>query len=208
MQPHDYYKVPMISNSFLSNYKRQLNGMAPLANKHSLLFGGGFHTLLLEPEKFDRTLYTGKDRMQIMDMVKSVKDNLPPEVFEGKKEHEFYYTQLGFKCKAKMDIVNSVCGDFKTTGYSNAQDFLQSVVDYDYQRQAAWYLDVPAIVRKGIDQFVIWGVSKVKPYPVFVYELQRDHPLIEVGREEYKYLIETFSTTPEAKQYLSSQLVA
>lgn len=173
-----------------------------MAKTRNLDFGSAFHCLLLEPKKFDKTLYTAKEMIKVMDMCTAVKEVLPKEIFAGKKEWEYYYNYLGYRCKLKADIViPQTVGDFKTTACNDHTDFLKQAIEYDYPRQAAWYLDCPLIQSKGINTFTIWAVSKTKPYPVFAYELDRSNPIIEAGRDEYKYLLEEFGKLPESEKF-------
>lgn len=198
----DYYKVEgRVSNSFLSSLKKQINNQADKRNGAAMRFGSGLHCMLLEPHRFNNHEFTGAERLHMMDMIKSVKENVDPVYLEGEKELEIYYNYLGLPCKLKADIVNDtmVC-DLKTTAATNAQDFLKAAIEYDYIRQGAWYLDCPYIVDAGINKFVIIGVSKVKPYPVFVYQLDRNNPLIEVGREEYLFLIDYLKNAEAIKR--------
>jgi len=177
--------------------------MPPPENQQNLHFGRQFHKLLLEPEKFNKYhVASPRQYLLMLDMVKAVKDVVDPIIFTGKKEHEFYYSHMNFRCKLKADIVVPVLvGDFKTTGAWNDDEFLRHCVDYDYLRQGAWYLDCPLIKNKGIDTFKIWAVGKAKPHPVFQYELHRDDEFIRQGRIEYQELLSMFAESVDADLY-------
>jgi len=185
----DYYSIEnRVSNSFLSEFKRTLTGERTSYNQEALHFGSGLHCMLLEPHKFDPTDYTGKDRMKMMYMVNSIRSNADPKYLVGEKEKEYMYDYMDLPCKLKADIVGDdfVC-DIKTTATTNIEAFMEQALKFDYHRQAAWYLDCPAVKAS---KFVFVAVSKSAPHPVFVWELDKHDTIIETGREEYKLLID------------------
>jgi hypothetical protein len=205
MQQEDYYQINRISNSYLSTLKKQINQVPDKRNTEAMRFGSGLHCMLLEPHKFDHRDYTGRERLQMLDMVKAIKEYVEPEYLAGEKELEIYYSFHNVPCKLKADIVNdNMIVDIKTTGTSNPQDFLKSAIEYDYIRQGAWYLDCPYIVDADINKFVIIGVSKIKPYPVFIFELDRFDPLIEAGREEYMFLLDYLKNSEDLLKQFES----
>lgn len=192
-----------VSNSLLSAFKKYLQGEPlPDANNPNFRFGRGFHQMLLEPHNFDKHEFTGREKMQFMDMIQSVKQVVDPDIFKCKKEHSMIFNHHGFRCRVIYDIYgDALVGDFKTTGCRDESDFLGSAIKYDYHRQGALYLDAPDVIARGINTFIIWAVGKAKPHPIFQYELHRDNPLIAAGRDEYIYLMDEFSKLPESIPY-------
>lgn len=192
-----------VSNSLLSAFKRHLQGEPqPSPDNPHFRFGRGFHQMLLEPQKFDNREFSGREKMIFMDMISSVKQSVDPAIFKCQKEHSMFFNHLGFKCRIIYDIYGeTLCGDFKTTSCREPGEFLNSAIKYDYIRQGAFYLDAPEIIARGIDSFIIWAVGKAKPYPVFQYELRRDNPLIDAGRDEYIYLMDEFAKLPESSPF-------
>ena len=62
--------------------------------------------------------------------------------------------------------------------------FLTTIEKYDYDRQAALYLDV-----LGVTRFLIIGVQKKAPHNVWRVELTATPGLIEQGRKKYNTLL-------------------
>jgi len=185
----DYYSIEnRVSNSFLSEFKKTITGEASFKNPEALRFGSGLHCMLLEPHLFNANDYAGKDRMKMMYMVASIRQNTDPKYLVGEKEMEYLYDYLDFPCKLKADIVgDDFVVDVKTTAATSMEAFMEQALKYDYHRQAAWYLDCPLI---NASRFVFVAVSKASPFEVFTWELDRNDLIIETGREEYRYLLE------------------
>ena len=66
--------------------------------------------------------------------------------------------------------------------------FLTTIEKYDYDRQAALYLDVP-----GATRFLIIGVQKKDPHNIWRVELTATPGLIEQGRKKYGTLLRHFA---------------
>jgi hypothetical protein len=195
----DYYSIEnRISNSFLSELKRGIEGRASSKNEEAMRFGSGLHCMLLEPHKFDNYAYTGRERFKMMQMVASIRANADPSHLVGENEKEFMYEFMDFPCKLKADIVgDGFVVDIKTTAATSLETFMEQAITFDYHRQAAWYLDCPAI---NADRFIFIAVSKVSPYEVFTWELGINHPIIEAGREEYLILLENIRKSEKLMQ--------
>lgn len=190
---HNYFDIPAVSNSFLGQVKKELLGQ-PAMNQNSpaLRFGDAVHKLILEPHNFEFRKYTGRERMGFMKMQNACMQ-VAGHCMTGEKEVEYEYEYLGFKCKLKADIVNAqdkIVTDLKTTRWSSHADFISSAIEYEYHRQAAWYLDAPPIKALGINTFRIIALCKSDPYATFIWELDRDDDLIEAGREDYETILE------------------
>lgn len=199
-QNDSYFRIPAISNSFLGERKRELLGQ-PGLNRHSpaLRNGSIFHKIALEPETFNFRDYSGRERMQALRLKNSIDTNVPAEFLQGEKEKALFYEYMGWRCKLKVDIVsreNRVVTDLKTTAYKTEAEFIGSIIEYDYWRQGAWYLDCPKIRNWGIDIFRIIAICKVDPYPVFFFTVHRDDPRLGHGREDYKSILSYMEGDP------------
>lgn len=193
----------------MGNYMRQREGKPPMKASRNLVFGSGFHELVLEPDEFDLYKYTGSERFKMMKMQEELNKKLTDRDREaikvGKKEAEYFYSYLGFFCKKKEDfrsVDHSVIGDLKTTAAENEADFLKAALEYGYHRQAAWYLDAPEAVDAGLYRFVIYAISKGKNPKVFRFELDRDHDLYKEGVHEYRMITDLMRADPSCKKYL------
>lgn len=196
---NDYFDVPAVSNSFLGQIKRELEGIPPFKPSRALAFGSGFHEMVLEPDKFDFSKYTGKERYRMMRMWENYKMAVPEEMTGGEAEKELFWEAHGFKCKCKVDLINdNWLVDLKTTAATSPQDFLEMADKYGYYRQGAWYLDAPQVKERGIDNFAIVAVSKQKDPQVFVFRMDREHGFYLDGKDEYMWLL---SKLKEMNQY-------
>jgi hypothetical protein len=200
-----YFAFPAISNSKLGEIKRALLGEpAMLPYFEALRFGSLFHKLLLEFETFDFRLYTGRERVKAMKLQESIERNCPKIWLEGEKEKPFVYDFLGWRCKMKVDLLNhrtKVLTDFKTTAARTKTDFLGAIVKYDYMRQGAWYLDCPKVKDAGIDTFRLIAVSKVEPFDVFYWTMDRNDERLNDGRDDYLSILEHMTDDDQFSMY-------
>lgn len=199
----DYFKIPALSNYLLGQLKREFLGEPGFTYSPALRKGSTAHKLLLEREDFNIRDYSGKERLVAMRLINSVEKHCPESFFYGQKEVPFEYNFMGWKCKMKVDIVDDeqrVVTDFKTTRAVDEIEFIKSVLDYGYDRQAAWYLDAPPIVEKEINIFRIIAVSNVN-HECFVYTLHRDDPRIQGGREDYLSILTYLDDNPRFDIY-------
>ncbi len=74
--------------------------------------------------------------------------------------------------------------DFKTTSCPTYAHFLATTEQYDYDRQAALYLDA-----LGATRFLIIGVQKKAPHEVWVFDATTASNFIERGRKKYSVLL-------------------
>lgn len=84
-----------------------------------------------------------------------------------------------FNARAKLGII----ADLKTTKAKTEKEFRAMIEAFSYDRQAAVYMDL-----EGVDRFVIIGVSKIPPYPVFKVAILRGEELYNSGRAKYEEL--------------------
>lgn len=193
----NYFDIPGVSNSFIGQVRDEALGRPPMNQRSpALRFGKSLHELILEPEKFDFRQYTGPERMEIMKLQNRVKEVAEGHL-EGEKEVELFYEYLGWQCKMKADVISQGTGvitDLKSTAKTTFEEFQAAALEYGYHRQAAWYLDAPPVRDMNINTFRIIAVSKIKPYPVFIWTMSKDDPMIESGRDEYRDALEYMST--------------
>lgn len=104
----------------------------------------------------------------------------------GIAEGSIFWTdeRTGIDLKARLDLIGSdgAIYDLKTTQDASPEGFLQSVVDYRYYGQAAWYLDAARAAGHPAESFVFVAIEKAAPHCVATYVLDAD--LIERGRRE------------------------
>jgi hypothetical protein len=104
---------------------------------------------------------------------------------------------LAAKCKFDLFSKRLATGlDFKTLAVKKYADFIKSIDFFDYDRAAAWYMDIAKI-----NYFWIIGISKPTGQ-VFKFAIERGDEVYLRGRAKYsiwayrwKMLIEPFEQT-------------
>lgn len=113
----------------------------------------------------------------------------------SKPEVTGYYRDpvTGIKCRARIDLLamNLSClGDLKTTKNCTPRAFMRSVYDEDYlyQIQLGMYDAAIKEITGSAPELWTWiAIEKKPPYEVYVHEA--DPPTLEIGRWEYRRLM-------------------
>jgi hypothetical protein len=185
----NYYDLPRISNSDLSAFKRKLLGIAQPAYPKALAFGHCLHTLLLEPDTL-QDIPEEVDQKLLHRLHHSVLADKRCRWYLrfSRKEEVLLFTDpdTGLNCKSKLDVLyrRHTILDFKTTSTRSLSEFVQKCSEYDYDRQAAFYLDAV-----GGKRFIFVGIQKVKPHALFYFEATAANGFVEYGRKKYKALL-------------------
>ncbi|GGG35751.1 PD-(D/E)XK nuclease-like domain-containing protein [Hymenobacter glacieicola] len=188
-------ELPYVSNTDLSNLKAQALGQLRTPNPAALAYGTAFHAATLEPATYART----PDKCpweQLEQLARQVRRNryCRDLLYRGTPEltHTAIHTATGVQVKVRPDLlVRSPAGrrltliDFKTTSCRDLSHFLATIEQYDYDRQAAFYLDV-----LQADRFLIIGVQKKAPHNIWLVELSADAATMEQGRKKYRRLLQ------------------
>jgi hypothetical protein len=98
----------------------------------------------------------------------------------------------GARCKGRWDRLVEYDGwpcivDVKSTDDASPRKFLQSVANYGYSAQAAFYLDGASVLDpKSAEafRFLFLVVEKKPPYGIAIYEL--DRVWMDYGRQQYQ----------------------
>ncbi|WP_170061155.1 PD-(D/E)XK nuclease-like domain-containing protein [Spirosoma aerolatum] len=144
-------------------------------------FGTTFHSMILEPEKpIDWTQHHVTERAKLLEMEKSFRDLSKTSILArdmiamGQREKvvQWMDTSTGLPLKAKLDahyatplerFGKQVVIDLKTTSCESSYHFFNRMIEYGYDRQAAFYLDAV-----GSDyNFYFVAIQKRKPFDVF-----------------------------------------
>ncbi|WP_421827556.1 PD-(D/E)XK nuclease-like domain-containing protein [Larkinella sp.] len=209
----DYRSIPRVSNSDLTRLKEECLGYTSpgrLVPQRAMEFGRAFHSHLLEPERIGGIIE------QLLPDMKPVESGRLQHLTEQVRRDSFCnrylrrserervilftdpITELG--CKARLDMVytspkrrSALILDFKTTSARTQSQFLQSCYDYDYDRQAAFYIDS---LRSADSQeweqtrqirFVLIGVQKQKPHRLFAVDATSIPDFVDYGRKKYRF---------------------
>ncbi|WP_035567329.1 PD-(D/E)XK nuclease-like domain-containing protein [Hymenobacter sp. IS2118] len=187
--------LPQVSNTDLSTLKQELLGQPRQPNPVALAYGSHFHTAVLEPATYARTEERGIKWADLEQLARQVRRQryCRDLLYRGHAEQSYtaIHTATGVGVKLRPDLlVRSPAGrqltliDFKTTSSPDLAHFLTTIEKYDYDRQAALYIDV-----LGATRFLIIGVQKKAPYEVWRVELTATPNLIEQGRKKYTTLL-------------------
>ena len=190
--------LPYVSNTDLSTLKNHLLGLTRQPNPVALAYGTHFHTAVLEPPHYARTDERGIKWADLEQLARQVRRQryCRDLLYRGQAEQTYTatHTATGVGVKLRPDLlVRSRAGrqltliDFKTTSSPDRAHFLTTIEKYDYDRQAALYLDV-----LGATRFLIIGVQKKAPHDVWRVELTAMPGLIEQGRKKYARLLKAF----------------
>lgn len=199
--------LPQVSNTDLSHLKAELLGQLRRPNPDALAYGSAFHAATLEPRTYTRTA----DRCpwdQLEQLARRVRRHryCRDLLYRGTAEltHTAIHAATGVGVKVRPDLlVVSPAGrtrtliDFKTTSCPDLPHFLASARQYDYDRQAAFYLDALHATR-----FLIIGVQKRTPHQIWVFDAAAAPDFIEQGRHKYTALLRRYARhehhTPQA----------
>ena len=187
--------LPHVSNTDLSNLKNELLGLTRQLNPVALAYGSHFHTAVLEPRHYARTAERGIKWPDLETLARQVRRQryCRDLLYRGQPEqsHTATHAATGVPVKIRPDLlIRSRAGrqltllDFKTTSAPDLPHFLATLEKYDYDRQAALYLDV-----LGATRFLIIGVQKKAPHDVWRVELTALPGLIAQGRKKYTTLL-------------------
>lgn len=208
----DYRALPAIANSDLSRLRDALDGRPPRTDSSSgaLSFGTAFHTALLEPADYQPG-QPGLNDTLIWWLVEGVKLNMELNrlLERGVTERSAVFSEptTGTLCKLRADLVLNQPGqpytvvDFKTTLARDADHFRLQCSHYDYDRQAAFYLDA-----LRADRFLLVGVQKVEPFGVFPLEVPAD--MLAEGRRKYLNLLRLLRAPGTAPAYRAQAVQA
>lgn len=145
--------LPHVSNTDLSDLKASILGQLRRPNPVALAFGSHFHTAVLEPQHYQRTDERDIKWPDLETLARQLRRQryCRDLLYRGQAEQSYtaIHTTTGVGVKLRPDLlVRSRAGrqltliDFKTSSAPDLPHFLATIEKYDYDRQAALYLDV------------------------------------------------------------------
>lgn len=212
----DYRLIPRVSNSDLTRLKEANLGYsiggpsARFVTPGTQNFGRAFHQHLLEPETLGTVMaqlmpdMMPADTTKLHTLMHTVRQDSFFRRYRRLAERErvvlFSDPDTNVACKARLDMVytspkrqNALVVDLKTTSARTQAQFLQSCYDYEYDRQAAFYLDSLRYADQGEwastrrFRFVLIGVMKQSPNRLFVVDATSIPGFIDYGRKKYRF---------------------
>lgn len=195
-------------------------------------FGRAFHSHLLEPETLGTVLeqllpdltesslvksaWTSHDTAKLHQLMHTIRQDAFCHRYLRKSERErvvlFTDPMSGVACKARLDVVytspkrrNALILDFKTTSARTQAQFLQTCYDYDYDRQAAFYLDSLryADMAEWTDtrkfRFIFVGIQKQRPHRLFAVDATSIPNFVDYGRKKYRFWLRKLKEEQKAQ---------
>lgn len=199
---HDtYYDRSEVSNSDLSQLldKEQLYSL-----EAAYRFGNLIDALITEPERCDHLnrrvdgeQFTKEEWDLAYAMLKAWRKDELCMMFSrlgvGQKvfTHDAFNIEymgvefsLPVRCKFDLWVGNLNFGaDVKSTVATTQSAFENSIVHFDYERQAAYYMDL-----SKSDKFLFAGISKKPPHKIFKVAVKRGDALYNSGKQKYSEL--------------------
>ncbi|MBO0936445.1 PD-(D/E)XK nuclease-like domain-containing protein [Fibrella sp. HMF5335] len=192
----DYRQLPRIANSDLTELKNHLFGLPQRKHSPAQVFGTRFHDLLLEDAG---AVPTGKGAAATKRMLDVMRANpfFNHIIADAQIETAQYWDDelTGLPCKARLDIRHPAQGlvvDVKTTSARSQREFEESCYQYEYDRQAAFYLDGCQLTGACANRFILLGIQKQKPHNLYVVEVLADSIFIDNGRRKYRRLLRSW----------------
>ena len=149
-----------------------------------------------ELEATGKIIVNSKDLDLIYGIWKSMKaDPIASKILNGGKAEIVCFAKhpLGITMKGKIDYVkDDLIIDLKTTTSAEESDFNKSARAYNYDFQAAYYLDLLNLAI-GMDRFHKYAILAVEKTPPFLFNYFVIDPKdIELARLQYEGFIRTY----------------
>ncbi|GHB87286.1 PD-(D/E)XK nuclease-like domain-containing protein [Persicitalea jodogahamensis] len=194
----DYRSLARISNSDLSEFYNFLFNIRDNFSEKALELGRVVHQHILEPHTVEGP-EPGVNMAQVEKMVRAARADpfLSWVVQFSQNEGVRLWDDVatGLRLKSKLDNVykSRLVTDLKTTSAHSREEFLRSCQRYDYDRQAAFYLDAIAAPAAHRPRFCFLAIQKQKPFSVWRFDFADDSDFIAQGRQKYRFLLDQWA---------------
>lgn len=148
--------------------------------------GKAEHAFWLESQKPGAIACDPDEHAEALRMAEAIMGNKRAAMLlqcDGETEHtvQWKHDRTGMLLKARRDKrAPGLILDIKTTRDPSPKGFHKSVVNYQYHRQGAWYLDSEYALTGENVGFGLLSVRNSWPYEVALHEVSDD--LIQIGR--------------------------
>jgi hypothetical protein len=196
----DYYRINRISNSELGRFLSEHILKKPRTLPQTAVdFGQVLHHVLLEPHTPPPAV--GKINTRLLDRLHDRVYSSPfcrYLIANSQRELSVLWTDqdTGAGCKAKLDMLyhrsdsQKMIVDFKTTDARDYAQFLRSLLELNYDRQTAFYMD--SLQLPHAPEFLFIGIQKRKPYDLFYFHADQAEGFVQTGRKKYKALLRSY----------------
>ena len=202
----NYFDIPALSNSEMGYLRKEIYGIDDIGNlDYHFAFGTLVDAMLTETSREveqARQAYSfdQKDLKNADIMVRNCKLDPLIKLMLPVAVGQYVYVrtltiagpdfEFKVKCKCKYDLLikkYSTGLDFKTLSVSDYKSFIASIKHFDYDRQAAFYMDIA-----GINRFWIVAISK-KNSKVFKLAIERGDENYLSGLAKYRFWAHKYS---------------
>lgn len=199
-----YYYRPEVSNSDLSWLEKYWMPQSYVIDLEAAYrFGSLLDAMITEPENVDYfkrkvggTFFTKEefDKANEMKKVffkdpfcKSLAAQSQMQKVSVKHDFEIDYDGFLFKlpvrCKWDFYVPHvDMSGDLKSTACTTQKQFEESIRHFNYDKQAAWYMDI-----EGKSNFMFIGISKAN-FKIFKVPVKRESQIYKDGKRKYQDL--------------------
>lgn len=224
----NYYELASVSNSDLSELRRAYYGIPdPQGLERIFAFGSLVDAMRSETSKlnpYSRTLTDDygvviffeldvwrfaerlAKELETDPVVSRLADTMVGQyVFNRTLKFEYEGDEYSIRARCKYDGFSKQFAtglDYKTLGVKTYEQFKASIAHFDYDRAAAWYMDIARI-----DFFWIIGVSKING-KVFKYAIERGSELHTYGVQKYSRLAYGWVTLIDGFQQSNIKIAA
>lgn len=190
----EYRSIPRISNSDLTEFRNFLFGRSERKPVKAFAFGTALHEMILEPGGSGTNPQRGDLELVHKLATAAREDKFLNWILQFSLKEEVQLWQdpeTGLVLKSKLDAVHKkrLVVDIKSTSCRTLEEFMASCLKYDYDRQAAFYLDSLGAEGAAKRRFAFVAIQKVKPFNVWKIEYSGDSDFINLGRRKYQALL-------------------
>lgn len=191
----EYFKLPYASNSGIKEALKVMSGqdIPDDEGNRSYTFGSALDAILTDPNTLDTTGLTDDEVKLLYPMCRAIeRDATYNALFRGNHSQKVWVdttmpisfeginTTIPAKCKYDWWYPRKdFGGDLKSTLTKTEEAFRKAAEWFDYDMQAAWYMDVTQT-----DRFVIIAVSKAN-FRTFTLSFKRGDESYESGKAKY-----------------------
>lgn len=201
----NYFLLPEVSNSNLIDLRRAFYAEEYRDLSEVYKFGNLVDAMLTESHRVDSVQLRLEDDGEWIEFtphefllaqsltVKAEQDPIIRAFIHGGESQRVFTNILQFihdgdeyiiPARCKFDTIKQAIktgADYKTTACTTLKAFIASIEFFNYDQQAAWYMDIA-----GTDRHWIIGISK-KTKEIFKFAIQRGDAIYERGRKKYSF---------------------
>lgn len=198
-----FQQTGFISNSDLGALQRRMHLQDPQLVGKFLDFGNLVDAKFTEEDVYAQADATEDEKAKVELMYEAGMADSTMRLYmeKSKKQHEVYRSRFEVQHEGETIYIPARCkfdflykemnsgADLKSTACKKQEDWIKTCLHFNYNRAAAWYMDLGKI-----DSFMIIGIGKEKRkkydkmHPVFKFAIQRGDENYLAGRRQYQFL--------------------